>query len=199
MRLLHLLDLYLQKLPALAFKHDVFYWQESRIVIQNHGMRVNLLESTSSTQWWRLCAEAGISQSKTNNSLRVSGATSLYSGGVPEQEIQQRTDHRSLEALRRYERTTKQQNQAVSNMLASSVDLPYDYHLAHASGHTLTTQCAVSSCSPLSIDLHTLFSADSGTLNIAPQGNFIVSIHSGHAKSETDEFDALIRDANFDF
>ena len=89
-------------------------------------------------------------------------------------------------------------------MLASSVDLPYDYHLAHASGHTVTTQRAVSSCTLTTqhssgVDLHTLFSAGSGTLNIAPQGNFIVNIHSGHAKSTTDEFDALIKDANFDF
>ena len=108
-----------------------------------------------------MCAEAGISECKMNHSLRVSGATSLYSGGVPEQKIQQRTDHRSLEALRRYERTIEQQNQAISNMVACLVDLPYDYHLAHASGHTITTQRAVSSWTlttqhPSGVDLHTL-------------------------------------------
>ena len=189
--LVYLLDLYLQKLPALAFERDVFYWQPKARVLDSSAEpwyacqpvgkhKLNAMVAT-------VCAEAGISEHKTNHSLRVSGATSLYSGGVPEREIQQRTGHRSLEALRRYERTTEQQNQAVSNMLASSVDLPYDYHLAHVSGHTVTTQRAVSSCTlttqhPSGVDLHTLFSAGSGTLNIAPQGNFIVNIHSGHAK-----------------
>ena len=149
-------DLYLQKLPALALPARVpdssaEPWYACQPVGKH---KLNAMVAT-------MCAEAGISERKTNHSLRVSGATSLYSGGVPEREIQQRTGHKSLEALRRYERTTEQQNQAVSNMLASSVDLPYDYHLVHASDHTVTTQRAVSSCTlttqhPSGVDLHTL-------------------------------------------
>ena len=55
----------------------------------------------------RMCEEAGLSKRKTNHSLCVTGATSLYSGGVPERE---RTGHRSLEALRKYERTAEEQH-----------------------------------------------------------------------------------------
>ena len=41
---------------------------------------------------------AGGQERKTNHLLRVTGATALYTGEVPEREIQQRTGHRSLEA-----------------------------------------------------------------------------------------------------
>ena len=61
-----------------------------------------------------LCSEAGLSSRKTNHSLRVSGATRLFEVGVPEKVTQQRTSHRSLEALRMYERVTEQQELAVS-------------------------------------------------------------------------------------
>ena len=52
---------------------------------------------------------AGGQERQTNHLLRVTGATALYTGDVPEREIQQRTGHRSLEALRKYERTSEQQ------------------------------------------------------------------------------------------
>ena len=76
-----------------------------------------------------MCEEAGLSKHKTNHSLRVTGATSLYKGGVSEQEIQQRTGHRSIEALRKYERTGEEQHKAVSSMFSSPVELPYSSHL----------------------------------------------------------------------
>ena len=57
--------------------------------------------------------EAGGQERKTNHSLRVAGATALYTGNVPERDIQQRTGHRSLEALRKYEHTSEQQQQAM--------------------------------------------------------------------------------------
>ena len=56
----------------------------------------------------------------------------------------------------------------------------------------------ISHCLFLFRKLRNRMAGNTGTLNIAPQGNFIVNIHSDHAKSETDEFDVLIRDANFD-
>ena len=64
-----------------------------------------------------MCDEAGISGKKTNHSLRVSGATSLFDAGVPERVIQQRTGHRSIEGLRIYERNTDEQEMAVSKSL----------------------------------------------------------------------------------
>ena len=58
---------------------------------------------------------------KSNHSLRVTGASNLFQAGVPEKIIQERTGHRSLKALRMYERTTTSQHIAVSNVL-SAVD-----------------------------------------------------------------------------
>jgi hypothetical protein len=60
----------------------------------------------------------GISGKKTNHSLRVTGASCLYEAGVPEKIIQQRTGHRSLDALRMYESVTEKQEMAVSEILS---------------------------------------------------------------------------------
>ena len=68
-----------------------------------------------------MCEQAGIKGNKTNHSLRATGATELYESGVPEKLIQERTGHRSLEALRVYERTNVQQHKAVSSTLSAPV------------------------------------------------------------------------------
>ena len=64
-----------------------------------------------------MCTEAGVPGNKTNHSLRVSGASCLFDAGVPERIIQQRTGHRSVEALRLYEQITDDQNMDVSKIL----------------------------------------------------------------------------------
>ena len=60
---------------------------------------------------------------KTNHSLRVAGATSLFAAGVPERVIQGRTGHVSIEALRKYERVTENQELAVSKILTGEKDV----------------------------------------------------------------------------
>ena len=67
----------------------------------------------------RMCGEAGVEGNKTNHSLRATGATTLFRASVPEKLIQQRTGHRSVEALRQYEHTTTSQHEKVSKVLAS--------------------------------------------------------------------------------
>ena len=62
---------------------------------------------------------------KTNNSLHVTGVTQLYEMGAPEKLIQERTSHRSLEALRAYERTCFYQHQVVSKLLLTSTNTHY--------------------------------------------------------------------------
>ena len=64
-----------------------------------------------------MCSDAGIEGKKTNHSLRVSGASTLFEAGVPERVIQQRTGHRSLLSLRMYERVSEGQEKAVSRIL----------------------------------------------------------------------------------
>ena len=41
----------------------------------------------------------------TNHYLRTYGATTLFQSGISEKFIQQRTGHRSIDALRQYEHT----------------------------------------------------------------------------------------------
>ena len=55
---------------------------------------------------------------KTNHSLRASGASALFQAGIPEKIVQERTGHRSIKALRMYERTTTEQHMAVSHVLS---------------------------------------------------------------------------------
>ena len=66
-----------------------------------------------------MCKAAGVEGNITNHSLRAASATQMYDSGVPEKMIQERTGHRSLEALRIYERTNEDQRQAVSAILSA--------------------------------------------------------------------------------
>ena len=67
-----------------------------------------------------MCEEADIGGNKTNHSLRVTGASALFDAGVPERIIQGRTGHRSLDALRIYERVTDEQTNQVSKILSGN-------------------------------------------------------------------------------
>ena len=53
----------------------------------------------------------------TNHSLRATGTTALFDAGVSEAVIQKRTGHKSISALRQYERITTTQNQLVASIL----------------------------------------------------------------------------------
>jgi hypothetical protein len=54
-----------------------------------------------------MCSQAKIGGKKTNHSLRVSGITSLFQAGISEKVIQDRSGHRSLDGLRKYERISE--------------------------------------------------------------------------------------------
>ena len=60
--------------------------------------------------------EAGISEKKTNHSLLATGATALFSVGVPERMIRDVTGNRS-NALQLYKRPSLTQKKAVSSIL----------------------------------------------------------------------------------
>ena len=51
-----------------------------------------------------MCENAGITSNKTNHSLQITGATALLDAGVPERTIQNKNGHKSVEALRLYEK-----------------------------------------------------------------------------------------------
>lgn len=111
--LVSLLDKYISKLPPYAFDKDILYCRALDSVPKNESapwyMSVaigkNILNKFTKTMF----EEAGILGKKTNHSLRVAGASSLFDAGVPERIIQQRTGHRSVEGLRVYERVTTDQ------------------------------------------------------------------------------------------
>ena len=60
---------------------------------------------------------AGLGKGMTNHNLRAYGATELFRSNVPEKLVQQRTGHRSLEALTKYERTAEEQVMDVCRVL----------------------------------------------------------------------------------
>ena len=64
-----------------------------------------------------MCKKAGIPGFKTNHSLRATAATRLYLNGVDEQLVMERTGHRSIEGIRSYKRTSREQQENVSDLL----------------------------------------------------------------------------------
>ena len=64
-----------------------------------------------------MCKACEIQGYKTNHSLRTTAATRLYSSGMDEQLVMERTGHRSVEGIRSYKRTTSDQQENVSDIL----------------------------------------------------------------------------------
>ncbi|XP_064387890.1 zinc finger MYM-type protein 2-like [Halichondria panicea] len=119
----YLLKKYLDKLPTKAKEDDSFYWKAKErlptdadacwFTMQTCGKKLlgNLVKL--------MCEQVGI-YGKTNHSLRATGATRLFAANVPEKLIAERTGHRSTEGLRVYERTSMEQKQSVSDIIACS-------------------------------------------------------------------------------
>ena len=119
----YILDRYLSKLPRKAIECDLIYlctlpqvptdpsapWYAAALV--GRDTLQNKLKTT--------CKEAGITHNISNHSLRAASATQMYGSRIPEKIIQERTGHRSLEALRMYKRTNQLQRQAVSAVLSA--------------------------------------------------------------------------------
>ena len=106
-----LLEKYLSKLPPAAFKKDIFYLRPKPLTPVDKAAPW-YEETTVGKETLRT-----VFAKKSNHSLRATGATEMFAANVPEKLIQSRTGHRSLEALRLYERPTQEQQQAVSNVL----------------------------------------------------------------------------------
>ena len=80
--------------------------------------------------------EAADLTSRTNHSLQVTGATTLFSKNVPKKLVQEVTGQCSLECLRRYEKTiVKEQCRTLSNAA---------YYHQSRSDHKLFANCTAS-------------------------------------------------------
>ena len=77
----------------------------------------------------KMCQAAGIVGRKTNHSLRATAASEMFARQIPEKLIQERTGHRSLEALRTYERSNEEQHRAVSSVLCDSKPSMYSQQI----------------------------------------------------------------------
>lgn len=70
--------------------------------------------------------EAGIPGYYTNHSGKRTLATTLYQAGVPEQEIMEKTGHRSVESVRKYKRKYKRPStemlKEISNLLEHKLE-----------------------------------------------------------------------------
>ena len=122
--LVFLLNLYLKHLPMYAFEKDLLYlrpkikylsnvdapWYEEKPVGRN----------SLGSMMKDMSTEAGIA-AKTNHSLRATGASSLFQANVLERIIQKTTGHKSVEALRTYERVSEEQCKSVSKVLMTII------------------------------------------------------------------------------
>ena len=122
--LVYLLDLYLAKLPLFALEKNILYLRPKRNTpsvpeapwYDNVPVGKNCLR----TMVKDMCAEVEI-YGKTNHSLRASGATALFQNNVPERVIQKVTGHRSLDALRTYEKISTEQHRDVSKVIMTNL------------------------------------------------------------------------------
>ena len=71
----------------------------------------------------RMVPKMGRGRPYREDSLGATGVTQMFQANVPETIIQKRTGHRSTDALRLYERTTKEQHKAVMKVTGSNTEV----------------------------------------------------------------------------
>ena len=113
----HLFTLYKSRCPSNP-KRNAFYLQPlKKPTAQCWYMREPLGHNKLAKIVSDMCRSAGIQGYRTNHSLRATSATRLYSAGMDEQLIMERTGHRSIDGVRSYKRTSDEQEQNVSDVL----------------------------------------------------------------------------------
>ena len=120
--LVHLLDLYLSKLPSYAFQKEIFTCVQNLVLPQIqkfHGMIVHQLVKKSYEPWFETCVKLLAYARRPTIHSELLGQLACFSSNVPERMIQSYTGHRSLEALRKYERPSQNQYQKVSEILTA--------------------------------------------------------------------------------
>jgi len=112
-----LMDEYLPRLPPMSpfiycrplerIPDDTLTWYA------NQRVGVNTLKSIVPS----LSKQSQCTMKYTNHSLRATATTRMFCGKVPEKLIAETTGHRSVKALRGYERTQPAMHQAVGNII----------------------------------------------------------------------------------
>ena len=176
-----ILDKYISKLPPQAKEKDLFYYRPLEKVTSDPNKpwysAVPLGKNTLQGKLRNMCREDRIGGHKTNHSLRATAATLMFRQGAPEKVIQERTGHRSIEALRSYERLDEVQHKAVSSLLSNapgnSRSMTYDQHLMSIKNHSFDMSCTSYVAPPIpSINLQDLH-ACTINFNYAPAPSMI--------------------------
>ena len=120
------------RLPKYAFEQDIFYLRPKSSVPTNESEPwyecIAVGKNSLASMVKRMRQDAGIEE-KSNHSLRTTGATSMFQANISERVIQKTTGHRSLQALRCYERASTDQHREVSELMmptpprAAAIDL----------------------------------------------------------------------------
>ena len=169
-------DKYFSKLPPQAIENDIVFVRPLEI-IQNHPATpwysgIPIGKNTLENKLRKMCALAGIEGRVTNHSMRATSVTRMYETGDPEKVIQERTGHRSLEALRVpgrvYERTNSQQHKVVSNILSSNNKQSGTFMTRNSTSATTSYDPQTSSKS-ISISLQNLHGCTININNNIPQ------------------------------
>ena len=118
-----LLQQYFSKLPPEALQKDVFYCKPINFKSTVPSNRpwytaIPIGHNTLQAKLKSLLSAAGLDTArKSNHSLRATGISRMYSSGVPEKVIMERSGHLSREGVQGYERTTIKQQQVVCDIL----------------------------------------------------------------------------------
>ena len=122
----------MSKLPIEAIERDNFYVRPLSVGEDGKPWftSVPIGRNKLATMVKAMCSAAGVEGKKTNHSLRSFGVTSMFEESIPEKVIQKRSGHRSVIALRVYEKTNDKQMIEASRVLSciqspeTSCDLP---------------------------------------------------------------------------
>ena len=98
----------LEKFPSDPNKH----------CMTNQCVGINMLKNIL----LELSEKAGLEVHYTNHSLRATTITWMFNSGIPERVIAENSGHRSTKALRCYERTSQEQQQAATRVINSPGD-----------------------------------------------------------------------------
>ena len=153
-----LLDKYFSKLPKEAKDKDIFYLKPKNVApkdpISPWFTAVPIGKHTLQDMMKKMSIQADLDQSFTNHSLRAYGVSKLFQANVPEKLIMERSGHRSIEGVRKYERTGVQQELQVCNVLSSgkepkknrNIPNPWPTVSAVPSEHPTFSGCTFQNC-----------------------------------------------------
>ena len=132
-----ILDKYLAKIPDSVKVNDVFYVRPLNKALESDNApwfsSVPVGKNQLSKMVKDMCSQAQIEGKKTNHSLRASGITTLFQAGVSEKVIQDRSGHRSLDGLRKYERVSEEQQASACSALVPASSMTQSTPEAQAS------------------------------------------------------------------